>query len=328
MGVDIGLLKDQCARTIERTDFQDLGERFEAKVRDSYVQAEEGRRLVVVTDRVSTFDVIVGTLPFKGQVLNQLAAFWLEKSRSLAPNHLLEVPDPNVSVVRECRVLPVEFVFRAYLTGSSNTSIWRAYEEGARVYCGHRLPDGMKKHERLAAPLLTPTTKAELGEHDQLTSRAELVASGVISEELYDRAAALGRRIFDAGVDWAAQQGLILVDTKYEMGLSPDGELMLVDEIHTPDSSRYWWSHGYDRAMSEGGDPEPLDKEYLRRWMVERGYRGAGSPPEIPDEVRCEAARRYIEAFEAVTGRAFEPSTDEPIQRIERNLARFFRLGS
>jgi phosphoribosylaminoimidazole-succinocarboxamide synthase len=325
MGIDIGLLREQCARTLERTDFRNLGERVEAKVRDNYIQAEQGRRLIVVSDRVSTFDVIVGTLPFKGQVLNELAAFWLEKSRSLAPNHLLEVPDPNVSVVRECRVLPVEFVFRAYLTGSSNTSIWRAYEDGSRDYCGHRLPDGMKKHERLPEPLLTPTTKAELGEHDELSSREELIASGAISEELYDGAAAIGRRIFDAGVDWAAQHGLILVDTKYEMGLSPDGELMLVDEVHTPDSSRYWWRHSYDRAMSEGRDPEALDKEYLRRWMVERGYRGQGDPPQIPDEVRCEASRRYIEAFEAVTGRAFEPSTDEPIERIERNLAQFFR---
>lgn len=325
MGVDIGLLREQCARTVERTDFRNLGERFEAKVRDNYIQAEEGRRLIVVTDRVSTFDVIVGTLPFKGQVLNQLAAFWLEKSRSLAPNHLLEVPDPNVSVVRECRVLPVEFVFRAYLTGSTKTSIWHSYQAGERDYCGHRLPDGLRKHERLAEPLLTPTTKAELGAHDELSSREELIASGVISEELYDRAAALGRRIFDAGVDWASQQGLILVDTKYEMGLSPDGELMLVDEVHTPDSSRYWWLHTYERAMSEGSDPEALDKEYLRRWLVERGYRGEGTPPEIPDEVRCEASRRYIEAFEAVTGRAFEPSTDEPISRMERNLARFFR---
>ena len=325
MGVDIAVLREQCARTLVRTDFEDLGERFEAKVRDSYIQADQGRRLIIVSDRVSTFDVIVGTLPFKGQVLNQLAGFWLEKSRSLAPNHLIEIPDPNVSVVRECQVLPVEFVFRAYLTGSSNTSIWRAYEAGVRDYCGHRLPDGMSKHERLAEPLLTPTTKAELGAHDELTSREELIASGAISEELYDRAAALGRRIFDAGVEWAEQKGLILVDTKYEMGLSSDGELLLVDEIHTPDSSRYWWRHTYESALSEGRDPEALDKEYLRCWFVERGYRGSGTAPSLPDDVRCEAARRYIEAFEAVTGRAFEPSTDEPIARIRSNCSRFFR---
>ena len=273
MGIDVRLLKEQCGRTLERTRFENLGERIEAKVRDSYVQAEEGRRLIVVSDRVSAFDVVLGTLPFKGQVLNQLAAFWFEQTRSLAPNHLIEVPDPNVSVVRECQVLPVEFVFRAYLTGSSNTSIWRAYERGDREYCGHRLPDGLRVHERLPGPLLTPTTKAELGEHDELTSREALIESGAISEELYDRAAALGRRIFDAGASWASQHGLILVDTKYEMGVSADGELLLVDEIHTPDSSRYWWSHGYDRAMSEGQVPEALDKEYIRRWLVERGYR-------------------------------------------------------
>ncbi|MBW2280814.1 MAG: phosphoribosylaminoimidazolesuccinocarboxamide synthase [Deltaproteobacteria bacterium] len=325
MGIDIGLLREQCGRTLERTHLENLGERFEAKVRDNYIQAEQGRRLIVVSDRVSAFDVILGTLPFKGQVLNQLAAFWFEQTRSLAPNHLLEVPDPNVSVVRECRVLPVEFVFRAYLTGSSNTSIWRAYERGDREYCGHRLPDGMREHERLAEPLLTPTTKAELGAHDELTSRAALIESGTISEELYDRAEALGRRIFDAGAKRTSQQGLILVDTKYEMGLSPDGELLLVDEVHTPDSSRYWWSHGYERAMSEGVAPEALDKEYIRRWLVEHGYRGEGPAPALPDDVRCEASRRYIEAFETITGAAFEPDTDEPVARIERNLARFFR---
>jgi phosphoribosylaminoimidazole-succinocarboxamide synthase len=320
--MDPGLLRDQLSRTLERTRFEGLGTRIDGKVRDNYVLGD--RRIIVVSDRVSAFDVVVGTIPFKGQVLNQLAAFWFEKARDLAPNHLLEVPDPCVSVVRELEVLPVEFVYRAYLTGVSNTSIWRAYERGDRLYCGHRLPDGMHKHQPLSEALLTPTTKAEKGEHDELTSRAELLERGVISEAHYDAAARLGARLFQAGRDFADSRGLILVDTKYEMAVAPDGSIVLIDEVHTPDSSRYWWRHSYERAMSEGRDPDALDKEYVRRWLVDRGWRGDGTPPVLPDDVRCEAARRYIEAFEAVTGAEFDPSTEEPEPRIRRNLRRFY----
>jgi phosphoribosylaminoimidazole-succinocarboxamide synthase len=320
--MDPGLLREQCARNLEGTDFQGLGTRIRGKVRDNYVLGD--RRVIVVTDRVSAFDVIVGTLPFKGQVLNQVAAFWFEKTADLAPNHLLEVPDPCVSVVRELQVLPVEFVYRGYLTGVSNTSIWRAYEQGAREYCGQRLPDGMTKHERLAEPLLTPTTKAEQGAHDELTSRAELLKSGVISEEIYDAAARIGSALFARGQEWAESRGLILVDTKYEMALDRDGNIVIIDEIHTPDSSRYWWRHSYERAQSEGRDPDALDKEYIRRWLSERGFRGEGPPPTLPDDVRCEASRRYIEAFEAVAGVAFEPATEEPEPRIRRSLSAFF----
>jgi phosphoribosylaminoimidazole-succinocarboxamide synthase len=324
MGIDPGLLREQCRHTLERTALRGVGRRLEAKVRDSYTDGS--RRVIVATDRISAFDVIVGTLPWKGQVLNQLAAFWFERTRDLAPNHLLAVPDPNVSVVVECRVLPVEFVFRAYLTGVSNTSIWRAYERGERVYCGHRLPDGLRKHERLPRVLLTPTTKAEQGAHDELRSRAELISSSVISEDLYDRAAALGLRLFEAGRRWAESRGLLLVDTKYEMGLAPDGRLLLVDEIHTSDSSRYWYAHSHARALAEGSDPDALDKEYVRRWLVERGYRGEGPPPGLPDDVRCEATRRYVEAYEVITGRDFEPEPGDPTGRIERNVAAFLSL--
>lgn len=322
MGIDIGLLREQCQRTLPRTHLEGLGRRIEAKVRDNYIQGD--RRVIVVSDRVSAFDVIVGTLPFKGQILNQLAAFWFEKTASTTPNHIIAVPDPCVSVVRELEVLPVEFVYRGYLTGVSNTSIWRAYSEGAREYCGHTLPEGMTKHQKLPEPLLTPTTKAEMGAHDELTSRADLLKSGVISESDYDTAAGIARRLFQQGQEWADQQGLILVDTKYEMGVTPEGEIVVIDEIHTPDSSRYWWKHSYEKAISEGRDPDALDKEYIRRWLVEKGWRGEGAPPEIPDDVRCEASRRYIEAFEAVTGRPFEPSTEEPEARIRRNLEVFF----
>jgi phosphoribosylaminoimidazole-succinocarboxamide synthase len=318
VGIDFGLLRDQCEQTLDRTEFSELGALESGKVRDNYVAGD--RRFIVATDRVSCFDVVVSTLPFKGQLLNQLAAFWFEHTRELARNHLLEVPDPNVSVVQECEPLPVEFVFRAYLTGSSSTSIWTAYDRGEREYCGHRLPDGLYKHEKLREALLTPTTKAEQGEHDELTSREELIASGRISAEHYDEAATIGKTLFEEGCRWAESRGLILVDTKYEMGLDREGEIVVIDEIHTPDSSRYWHRDSYERALSQGEDPTQLDKEYLRRWLGDRGYRGEGKWPEIPVDVRCEATRRYIEAYEQVTGRAFEPDSRAVKQRIRSNL--------
>jgi phosphoribosylaminoimidazole-succinocarboxamide synthase len=318
VGIDITLIRDLCSQTLDSTHFDGLGELHVGKVRDSYVK--DGRRAIVVSDRVSAFDVVLGTIPLKGQVLNQLAAFWFEKTRDVAPNHLVSVPDPNVSIVKECKLLPVEFVMRGYLTGSTSTSIWTAYERGERVYCGHALKDGMRRHERLPEPLLTPTTKAEMGFHDEVTSRAALIAAGAISEEQYAAAEKLTKRLFAAGQEHAARCGLILVDTKYEIGLDENDELMVIDEIHTPDSSRYWYADGYDQAMSEGRNPDALDKEYIRLWLGEQGYKGEGTPPEIPDNVRCEAARRYIEAFEQVTGRAFEPNTEEPVARIRRNL--------
>ena len=240
MGIDPILLRDQCSRTVLRTSFPELGQRIEGKVRDCYVKGD--RRILIATDRISCFDVVVGTIPFKGQVLNQLAAFWFEKTKEVAKNHVVSVPDPMVTVARECKPVPIEFVFRAYLTGNTSTSIWKAYAAGARTYCGHRLPDGMKKHQKLPAALLTPTTKAEHGEHDELTSRDELVARGAITAARYDEAAAHLARLFAAGQAWAATRGLILVDTKYELGTDADGSFIVIDEVHTPDSSRFWYA--------------------------------------------------------------------------------------
>jgi phosphoribosylaminoimidazole-succinocarboxamide synthase len=316
--VDRALLGELCAATLERTHLGGIGRRVEGKVRDSYVR--EGERTIVVTDRVSCFDVVVGTIPVKGQVLNRVAAFWFDRTRAIVPNHLLAVPDPNVSVVREVEVLPVEFVMRGYLTGVSATAIWTAYERGVRDYCGHRLPDGLRKHERLPAPLLTPTTKAPHGGHDELTSRDELLARGVVDEATWEAAAAIARRLFADGQAWAAERGLILVDTKYEIGRAADGTLIVADEIHTPDSSRYWYADGYERALAAGEDPRALDKEYVRRWLARRGYRGEGAPPPLPTEVRVEAATRYVEAYERVTGTTFVPDLAAPEPRIRAAL--------
>jgi phosphoribosylaminoimidazole-succinocarboxamide synthase len=317
--IDAALLRAQCERTIERTDLAGLGRRIEGKVRDCYVQGD--RRVLVATDRVSAFDVVLGTIPFKGQVLNQLAAFWFERTAGIAPNHVLAVPDPNVTVARECRILPVEFVVRGYLSGGSPTSIWTAYARGERRYCGHVMPEGMHKHQRLPRPWLTPTTKAEHGRHDELTSRDEVVAKGWLAADLYDRAERMVLELFAEGTRFAEKQGLILVDTKYELGFDGSGELRVVDEIHTPDSSRYWYRESYEPALAEGRDPRALDKEYVRAWLVERGWRGEGPPPELPVEVRCEAAHRYVETYEQVTGQRFAPDLEEPLGRIRRHLA-------
>jgi phosphoribosylaminoimidazole-succinocarboxamide synthase len=318
MTIDAALLRAQCERTLDTTDLPGLGRRIQGKVRDCYVK--DGRRTLVATDRVSAFDVVLGTIPWKGQVLNQLAAFWFERTAGIAPNHVLTVPDPNVTVARECRILPVEFVVRAYLSGGSPTSIWTAYARGERRYCGATLPDGLHKHQRLPRPLLTPTTKAEQGHHDELTSRDEVIATGALSGSLYDRAERMVMELFAEGTRFAEKQGLILVDTKYELGLDTDGELRVVDEIHTPDSSRYWYRESYEPALAEGKDPKALDKEYVRAWLVERGWRGEGPPPALPVEVRCEAARRYVETYERVTGQRFVPDVEPPLPRIRRNL--------
>ena len=313
------ILRAQLGRTLERTSLSGLGERAEGKVRDSYIRGDE--RTIVVTDRLSAFDRIVGTIPFKGQVLNQIAQYWFDETAHIAKNHVLSVPDPNAMTVRECTPLKAEFVMRAYLTGVTSTSIWRAYEAGAREFCGHPLPEGMRKNQRLPAPLLTPSTKAEKGDRDVSVSREELLSMGAMSAEQFDRAAEIAHALFEFGQKRAAERGLLLVDTKYEMGLDDRGDIMVIDEIHTPDSSRYWYADGYEQRLAEGREPQSLDKEYVRRWLSEsKGYDGDGQPPEIPDDVRIEAAERYISIYELMTGRTFVPDTTEPHDRLALNL--------
>lgn len=299
-------------------DFTALGEHYSGKVRDNFTRGDE--RLIIVTDRVSAFDVVLGTIPFKGQVLNGLAQHWFTATRDVFPNHALAVPDPQAMRGVECRPVPVEFVVRGYLTGVSDTSIGRAYERGDREFCGHALPDGLRRHQALPTPLLTPTTKAPKGEHDVGVSRSWLVEHGRITAERFDQLERASLALFAAGQRLAADRGLILVDTKYEFGERPDGALVLIDEIHTPDSSRYWYADSYQSAMDRGADPHSLDKEFLRRWLVEHGFRGEGPPPTLPDELRAEAARRYIEVYELMTGRAFEPDLAPPLPRLRRNL--------
>jgi len=323
--IDDSVLRAQLDKTLEKTPWSAIGgrrlPRYDGKVRDCYIDGERGERIIVVTDRLSAFDAVVGTIPFKGQVLNQLAQFWFEQTAAIAPNHMLRVPDPNVMVARECTPLPVELVMRAYLTGVTSTSIWYAYERGARTFCGHALPEGMKKNQPLPRPILTPSTKAAKGDHDISVSKDELLAMGRIAPEVFERAAAIAEKLFAAGQAHAAKQGLILADTKYEMGLDPAGTIVVIDEIHTPDSSRYWYADDYEARLARAEEPRSFDKEYVRRWLAgEAKWTGDGPPPLMPPEVRCEAARRYITSFEMVTGRSFVPDAREPVARIASAL--------
>jgi phosphoribosylaminoimidazole-succinocarboxamide synthase len=300
------------------TDFPSLGKKYEGKVRDNY--SEGGRRTIIVTDRISAFDRVLGTLPLKGQLLNHVAAYWFEQTKSIAQNHVIGVPDPNVLVAEECTPLPVEMIVRAYLTGSTSTSIWVHYQKGSREFCGHRLPEGMRKHERLPEPILTPSTKAEKGDHDVSAAREEILRLTGMPAVNFDTAAEMAMKLFAFGQRMCAERGLILVDTKYEFGRTRDGRIVVIDEIHTPDSSRFWFENTYAERFSRGEDPESFDKEYVRRWLVKQGFSGDGAIPLIPDDVRVEATRRYVHAVETITGKPFEANLEDPITRIRMNL--------
>jgi phosphoribosylaminoimidazole-succinocarboxamide synthase len=313
-------LRAALSRTLDSSDLPGLGARYEGKVRDSYSRPADGHRLMVVTDRISAFDRILGTLPFKGQVLNRLAAWWFERTAAVVPNHFVGVPDPNVLECVECTPILVEMVVRAYVTGATATSIWTHYEKGAREFCGHVLPEGLKKNQKLPKPILTPATKAPKGEHDVSGSRADILATGNVSAKDFDEAAEMAFRLFEEGSRICAERGLILVDTKYEFGRDKSGKLLVIDEIHTPDSSRFWRSATYEERFARGEDPEPLDKDFVRRHYTALGYKGDGPAPPIPDDVRVGAAARYIDAYEQITGLPFEPNLEEPLPRIAKNL--------
>ncbi|MBZ0118291.1 MAG: phosphoribosylaminoimidazolesuccinocarboxamide synthase [Sandaracinaceae bacterium] len=319
MPVDPEILRRGLALTLERTDLPELGRKIEGKVRDSYLA--DGKRILVCTDRISAFDRVLGTLPFKGQVLNQLSGWWFAQTRDVAPSHLLAMPDPCVTIGIECEPLPVEWVMRSYLTGVTSTSIWTHYARGERSFCGHRLPDGLKKNEPLPEPILTPSTKAEKGGHDESVSKQDLLSRGVIDEASFAAGEALVKALFAKGQAIAEARGLILADTKYELGRAPDGRIVVIDEIHTPDSSRYWRAASYEARLAKGEEPESFDKEYVRRWLAAQGFTGDGPIPKIPDEIRVEASRRYIEACETVRGEPFVPDLEEPIARIRKNLS-------
>ncbi|MET0385092.1 MAG: phosphoribosylaminoimidazolesuccinocarboxamide synthase [Polyangiales bacterium] len=317
--MDLTTLRQGLSLTLDKSSLEFLGTKYQGKVRDNY-SAPDGRRFIVVTDRISAFDRVLGTLPFKGQVLNSLAAWWFEETKNVVPNHVIGIPDPNVMECVECEPLKVEMIVRAYLTGVSSTAILTAYKKGVRNFCGNPLPEGLEDHAPLPKPILTPTTKAPQGEHDENVSREEIIGRGLITAEHFDAAAAYAMALFQHGTKVCAARGLILVDTKYEFGLTKDGRIVVIDEIHTPDSSRFWFTKSYEERRRAGQSPESFDKEYLRRWLSEQGYRGDGPIPAIPDEVRLESARRYIEACDTIRGTAFVPNLEAPTERLTKNM--------
>ncbi len=290
------------------------------KVRDMYLL--ENHRVLITTDRQSAFDHVLGTIPLKGQVLNRIAQYWFEQTQDIAPNQIISVPDANVTVARELDILPVEVVVRKYMTGSSDTAIWTHYNSGVRHYCGHTLPDGMVKNQPFDEAIITPTTKDEV--HDELISRDEIIAQGLVPEDTWNQVEEIALALFARGEDLAAKQGLILVDTKYEMGLDADGRITLADEIHTPDSSRFWISDTYAERHARGEEPESLDKEFLRLWLRDRGI-SDDNIPELDDEIRVQVAERYIDLFQRVTGTDFdaELGATPVLQRIEERIEEY-----
>ena len=305
-------IKEQLPYTLDAFEGGDLGERYKGKVRENFYMDDE--IIMVTTDRVSAFDHVLGTIPFKGQILTEIANFWFEKTKHIAPNHIISSPDPQVLVAKKAETIPVEVIVRGYITGS----LWREYEQGINGQYGFLLPEGLKKDQKFNTPILTPSTKAAYGLHDEPIVRKDII-SGLVDEKIYAQAEVYALKLFAAGQEWASKQGLILVDTKYEFGMVDD-ELIVIDEIHTPDSSRYWIASEYEKRFNERKNQNMLDKENIRQWLIERGFSGEGTPPVLTDEIRVTLAERYIELYTQLTGNEFHPLLGDVKSRIERNL--------
>jgi phosphoribosylaminoimidazole-succinocarboxamide synthase len=286
----------------------DLPDRRVGKVRVSY-ELPDDERLFVTTDRLSAFDRIVAAVPYKGQVLNELAAWWFANTADIVANHVRGVPDPNVTIGVSAKPLPVEVIVRGHITGVTSTSLWKRYADGERTIYGYQLPDGLQQHQKLDTPIITPTTKAEGGAHDEALTVAQVVDEGLVEAGLWQRVQDAALALFARGQEIATSAGLILADTKYEFGLDPDGQLIIIDEMHTPDSSRFWVAATYAERIAADQDPESLDKEPIRRALLEAGYRGEGPSPDLGPEVVAQTTARYINAFERLTCRTFVPGT-------------------
>ena len=306
---------------LKQTDFRFEGQKsvYHGKVRDVY-NINDDYMVMVATDRISAFDVVLPEgIPYKGQVLNQIAEFFLDSTKDIVPNWKVAVPDPMVTVGLCCEPLKVEVIVRGYIAGSA----WRDYTAGAREICGVPLPDGLRENERLPHPILTPTTKADAG-HDENISRDEIIAQGIVEKDVYEQVEKYALALFERGTEIAAKRGLILVDTKYEFGLR-DGKVILIDEIHTPDSSRYFYADGYEERLAKGEEQRQLSKEFVRQWLISNGFMGkpGQTVPEMTPEYCMEVSQRYIELYEHITGMTFHPGSDaEPLQeRIFNNVA-------
>ncbi len=316
--IDIETLKEHIDYTLESTHLAGIGERRQGKVRDIYIAPH--RTILVASDRYSAFDRNLALVPFKGAMLTGIASFWFDATKDIIQNHIVAMPDPNVIVCKKCTVLPIEVVVRGYITGVTGTALWTLYMTGKRDFGDFTLPDGMKKNQKLDHPILTPTTKSD--EHDRPVTNAEIVSEGMVEEGLWKQVCEKALALFARGTEIAASRGLILVDTKYEFGVDEDGVLTLVDEIHTPDSSRYWKLASYANRFDSGLEPEYFDKEFLRLWFKEHSdpYNDKVLP-EAPKEMVAELSRRYIEIYETLTGKEFTADFSVPIEeRIANNL--------
>ena len=305
-------IKDQLELTLEKFEYPSLGEHYKGKVRDNYY--DNDKIIMITSDRVSAFDHILGTIPFKGQILTEIANFWFEKTKHIAPNHIISSPDPQVLITKKAKTLPVEVIVRNYITGS----LWREYSNGINGQYGFMLPEGLRKDQKFDEVILTPSTKAEYGLHDEPISREEII-NGLVDENIYKKAEEYALQLFDEGKKWADQQGLILVDTKYEFGLV-DGELIVIDEIHTPDSSRFWIKSEYKERFNKGEFQKMLDKENIRQWLIDQGFSGKGIPPKLSNEIRISLAEHYIELYKILLGKEFIPESGDVQKRVIDNL--------
>lgn len=313
------------ANTIRDVTIPELPNHYRGKVRENY-DLPDGRRIIIATDRLSAFDRAIACIPFKGQVLTQTARFWFERTADICPNHVLDYPDPNVVVGKRLDILPVEIVVRGYLAGTTGTSILTMYKQGQREMYGARFPDGLRDNEVLPQAIITPTSKAFDGGHDEPLSPAEILEQGLLTKAQWETLSDYALKLFARGQTLAAERGLILADTKYEFGTDAEGRMILADEIHTPDSSRYWFAGSYRERFAKGEKPESFDKDFVRNWVAARCDPYNEPIPEIPDELIEQTSQVYIKAFETITGKAFErPAADvAPLERIRRNLSRYF----
>jgi phosphoribosylaminoimidazole-succinocarboxamide synthase len=293
--------------------------RTEGKVRDWY-DLPDNKRLLVTTDRLSAFDRNLAVVPYKGQVLNQLSAWWFEKTSDLIPNHILTIPDPNAAVVAKVQPFMVEVIVRGYITGVTETALWRRYELGEREIYGYTFNDGLQKNQQLPTPIITPTTKGGETGHDERLTCAEVVQHGYLDAKSWDQIQTAALEIFKRGQQIALTAGMILVDTKYEFGLADDGRIMLIDEVHTPDSSRFWKADSYSERFAAGEEPENFDKEFIRRHYADLGYRGEGEPPVVDASLWVQASQRYIQIYELLTGLTFDPAEYPVNPRLISNL--------
>lgn len=317
------IIKANLNNIITETNFEGLEKLHTGKVRDTY--QKDGKRVIVTTDRQSAFDKVLAAIPFKGAVLNLFSAFWFEKTKDIVDNHLISTPDPNVAIVKKVKIYPVEVIVRGYMTGTTSTSAWTNYANGERLFCGVQLEEGLKKNQKFDKPIITPTTKPETG-HDEKISREEIIAQRLVSEEKWNKIEKYALAIFKRGQEIAAEKGFILVDTKYEFGEDEEGNIILADEVHTPDSSRYWIADTYEEKFAAGEEPQNFDKEFLRLWFKDHcdPYNDE-ILPAAPDELVEELSYRYIDIYEKLTGKEFEYNADVPTQeRIQENLNNYF----